>query len=174
MKVPLSWLRDYVDVTLPVAKLAERLTLAGLEVAGVRLFGLPVPEGVRVKSDEAGPVWDRDKIVVAEILEVVKHPDADKLTLPTVSLGGGKTKQLVTGASNIKVGDRGQKVVVALCGSALFDGHSEEKVLKELKPSKIRGVPSDAMVCSDRELGISDEHEGIILLEPDAPVGMPL
>ncbi len=61
MKVPLSWLRDYVDVTLPVEQLAVRLTLAGLEVAGIRAVGLPVPEGVRVKPEDAGPVWDREK-----------------------------------------------------------------------------------------------------------------
>src|SRR5262249_20172121 len=174
MKVPLSWLRDYVELSLPEAQLVERLTLAGLEVAGVRVLGLPVPEGVRVKAEERGPVWDHDKILIGEIVYVEKHPNADKLTLPTVTIGKGEPKQLVTGAPNIKVGDRGQKVVVALCGSVLFDGHSDAKVLKELKPSKIRGVPSDAMVCSDRELGISDEHEGIILLEPDAPGGMPL
>ena len=174
MKVPLSWLRDYVDLTLPVAQLAERLTLAGLEVAGVRLIGVPAPEGLYVKGEEASPVWDRDKILIGEILSVGPHPDADKLTLPTVTFGGASTKQLVTGAPNIKVGDKGQKVVVALTGSKLFDGHAKEKVIRELKPTKIRGVPSDAMVCSQYELGISDEHEGIIILDADAPVGTPL
>ncbi len=174
MKVPLSWLRDYVDLNLPVAQLVERLTLVGLEVSGVRLIGLPPPDGLRVKGEDAGPVWDADKVLVGEVLEVVRHPDADKLTLPTVSLGGGRTKQLVTGAPNIKLGDRGQKVVVALAGSKLYDGHAKEKVVRELKPTKIRGVPSDAMVCSQYELGISDEHEGILLLDDDAPVGAPL
>ena len=174
MKVPLSWLRDYVDLKLPVAQLAERLTLAGLEVASVRLIGVSAPEGLRVKGEDAGPVWDRDKILIGEILSVAPHPDADKLTLPTVTFGGASTKQLVTGAPNIKIGDKGQKVVVALTGSKLFDGHSKEKVIRELKPTKIRGVPSDAMVCSQYELGISDEHEGIIILDADAPVGMPL
>src|SRR5205807_6322815 len=81
---------------------------------------------------------------------------------------------LVTGAPNINIGDRAVKVVLALSGSVLIDGHSEQRKLSELKPTKIRGVPSDAMVCSLLELGISDEHEGIILLEPDAPVGTPL
>src|SRR5579872_4305174 len=76
MKVPLKWLADYVPLTLPVAELVERLTLAGLEVSGVRLLGVPVPEGLRVKSSEVGPVWDRDKIFVAEVLEVKPHPDA--------------------------------------------------------------------------------------------------
>ena len=70
MKVPLSWLREYVPLTVPVAELAERLTLAGLEVSGARILGLPHPEGLRVKSEEAGPVWDRDKIFVAEVVEV--------------------------------------------------------------------------------------------------------
>jgi len=174
MKVPLTWLRDYVGLTLPPAQLAERLTLAGLEVSGVRVLGLPVPEGLHIKAEDAGPVWDRDKIVIGEILKVERHPDADRLTLPTVTYGEGRTKTLVTGAPNIKVGDKGQKVVIALTGSVLFDGHAEGKVLKELKPTKIRGVPSDAMVCSYKELGISDEHEGIIILEDDAPVGTPL
>jgi phenylalanyl-tRNA synthetase beta chain len=173
MKVPLNWLRDYVPLPDSVAQLAERLTLAGLEVAGVRVIGLPPPQGMRVKAEEAGPVWDRDKIFIGEITHVERHPDADRLTLPTVTYGEGRTKTLVTGAPNIKIGDKGQKVVVALMGSVLFDGHSDEKVLKQLKPTKIRGVPSDAMVCSFKELGISEEHEGIIILENDAPVGTP-
>src|SRR5439155_10091560 len=79
----------------------------------------------------------------------------------------------VTGAPNVTVGDAGQKVVLALSGSVLYDGHAAPKVLKELKPAKIRGVPSDAMLCSALELGINDEHEGILLLEDDAPVGVP-
>jgi phenylalanyl-tRNA synthetase beta chain len=174
MKIPLSWLRDYVPLTLPPARLIERLTLAGLEVAAVRALGLPTPDGVRIHPDDRGPVWDRDKVFVAEVLGVDKHPNADRLKLPTVTWGEGKVKQLVTGAPNVNVGDKGQKVVLALTGSVLLDGHSDERKLVELKPTKIRGVPSDAMVCSMLELGLSEEHEGIILLEPDAPVGTPL
>src|SRR5262245_35674961 len=177
MKIPLHWLRDYVSLTLPPAQLIERLTLIGLEVAGTRVLGLPIPEGVRVKADERGPIWDRDQVVGAQITGVEKHPNADRLKLPTVTWGEGKTKQLVTGAPNINVGDKGQKVVLALCGSILFDGHSEERKLAELKPTKIRGLPSDAMVCSLLELGVSEnkeDHTGIIILEDDAPVGTPL
>src|SRR5439155_1698385 len=159
----------YIDITLPPAQLIERLTLAGLEVAATRVLGLPIPDGVRVKPEQRGPVWDRDKIFVAQVLSVEKHPNADKLKLPTVTWGEGTLKQLVTGAPNINVGDQGQKVVLALTGSILFDGHSEERKLAELKPTKIRGLPSDAMVCSLLELGIADEHEGIILLDDDAP-----
>jgi phenylalanyl-tRNA synthetase beta chain len=174
MKIPLKWLADYVPLALPVAQLVERLTLAGLEVGGIRLLGVPLPEGLRVKSAETGPVWDRDKIFVAQLLGVEKHPDADKLKLPSVDYGEGRAKTMVTGATNIKVGDRGQKVILALAGSKLYDGHSSTREIKELKPAKIRGVPSDAMLCSALELGISEEHEGIVLLEDDAPVGTPL
>src|SRR5262245_42992536 len=174
MKVPLSWLRDYVDLPPSVGQLAERLTLAGLEVGSARFFGLPRPTDLRVKAEDSGPVWDRDKIVIGQILAVERHPNADRLTLATVDYGAAQPKTVVTGAPNIKAGDRGQKVILGLSGSVLYDGHASEKTLRELKPSKIRGVPSDAMVCSAYELGISDEHEGIILLEDDAPVGTPL
>src|SRR4051812_40288743 len=133
MKVPLSWLREYVDIALPVPQLAERLTLAGLEVGGIRVLGMAVPEGLRVKGQDAGPAWARDKIVVGQILAVERHPNADRLTLATVEYGAVQPKTVVTGAPNIKVGDKGQKVILALSGSVLFDGHSEEKVLKELK-----------------------------------------
>src|SRR5262245_14880687 len=87
MTIPLTWLRDYVDITLAPAQLIERLTLAGLEVASTRVLGLPIPDGVRIKAEERGPVWDRDKIFVAQILGVDKHPNADKLKLPTVTWG---------------------------------------------------------------------------------------
>jgi phenylalanyl-tRNA synthetase beta chain len=174
MKIPLNWLRDYVAVTIPVAELAERLTVAGLEVSGVRLLGLPAPEGLRVKSEDVGPVWARDKIFVGKVTKVAPHPDADRLRLPTVEYGEGRSITMVTGAPNLNVGDAGQKVILALSGAVLFDGHSSPKALKELKPGKIRGVPSEAMVCSSYELGIDEEHEGIIILEDDAPVGMPV
>jgi phenylalanyl-tRNA synthetase beta chain len=174
MKVPLNWLRDYVPLTMGAPKLVERLTLAGLEVAGVRIFGLPIPLGLRVKQEERGPVWDRDKVVTARIVAVEKHPNADKLRLVQLDYGSGAPKQVVTGAPNIAVGDKGQKVVLGLCGCSYFDGHVTPKAIKELKPSTLRGVPSDAMVMSTYELGIDDEHEGIILLEDDAPIGMPL
>lgn len=174
MKVPLNWLREYVDVPIPLAELAERITLAGLEVGGVRVFGLPVPEGIRVKEEERGPLWDRDKIVTARVLKVEKHPHADKLKLVTVDYGKPEPKVVVTGAPNINVGDAGQKVILALVGSVLFDGHATPKKLAELKPTQLRGVPSDAMVCSGFELGTTDDHEGIILLPDDTPVGVPL
>src|SRR5262249_13208653 len=105
MKVPLSWLRDYVDLALPVPQLVDRLTLAGLEVASVRAIGLHTPEGVRAKVEDSGPVWDKDKVMVARVLGVDKHPNADKLKLVTVDYGASATKVVVTGAPNVQIGD---------------------------------------------------------------------
>src|SRR5215470_14993162 len=101
MKVPLSWLREYVDLPESVAQLAERLTLAGLEVGAVRLIGLPAPADLRLKVTEPGPVWDRDRIVIGRVLAVERHPNADRLTLATVDYGTGQPKTVVTGAPNL-------------------------------------------------------------------------
>src|SRR5262245_26616224 len=173
MKIPLKWLADYVSIDLSVAELARRLTMAGLEVATFRSFGLPVPEGLVLKQDEPGPVWDREKVVVARIAAVEKHPNADKLKLPTVEYGEGRSMQMVTGAPNVRVGDSGQMVILGMTGTSYFDGHVSPRQIKTLQPGVIRGVSSAAMVMSNYELGIDEEHEGIIILENDAPVGMP-
>ncbi len=159
MKVPLSWLKEYVDIVLPLPELAERLTLAGLEVEGI---------------EHIGADWERDKIVVGRIEEVRAHPDADRLTIAVVDHGAGEPQAVVTGAPNIRVGERGQKVAFARTGARLIDGHSAELRYVTLKPTKIRGVVSAGMVCSEKELGLSDDHEGILILEDDAPVGTPL
>jgi phenylalanyl-tRNA synthetase beta chain len=172
MKVPLSWLREYVDVTIPVAELARRLTLAGLELSGARAFGLPKPEGLKI--DEPGPTWANDKVVTAKVLKVEKHPNADKLKLVHAEYGASQPKVVVTGATNLNVGDSGQKVILGLAGTEYWDGHATPKKMATLKPTQLRGVPSDAMVMSEFELGLSDEHEGIIILPDDAPVGKPL
>ncbi|HEV3145823.1 MAG TPA: phenylalanine--tRNA ligase subunit beta [Gemmataceae bacterium] len=174
MKIPLRWLRDYIDVGLAVPQLAQRLTMAGLEVSGFRFLGVAVPEGIAVKPEELGPVWARDRIFVAEVLKVEKHPNADKLTLVTLNYGAAAPKTVVTGAPNLKPGDKGQKVILGLAGTVYWDGHVQPKQLTELKPKALRGIQNDAMVMSEFELGISEEHEGIIILEPDAPVGTPL
>ena len=163
MKVSLNWLRDYVDITMPLPELAERLALAGLEVGA---------------ADEIGAWWDRDKIVVGEIREIRPHPDADRLVLADVLYGGPDIEQCVTGAPNLfqykGVGPVSLKVAFAMEGAELYDGHQEGFVKTRLKRTKIRGIPSRAMVCSEKELGISDAHEGIMILPADAPVGMPL
>jgi phenylalanyl-tRNA synthetase beta chain len=159
MKVPISWLRDYVDITMDVEELAERMTLAGLEVASI---------------EHIGSHWDRDKIFVGEVLSVEKHPNADRLTVVSVDYGAKEPMSVVTGAPNLRVGERGQKVAFAIAGARLIDGYSEELRYTTLKPGKIRGVRSEGMVCSEKELGLSDEHTGILLLDEDAPVGTPV
>ncbi len=164
MKVPLSWLQEYVDITLPVEELAERMTLAGLEVTAI--------EHVRVPEDR--PAWDPETIVVGEILEVRPHPNADRLTLAVVDYGGNEPETVVTGAPNIKVGDAGLKAPFARRGARLYDGHAAGWKLSTLKPGKIRGIRSEAMICSEKELGLRDSHEEVLLLPYDAPVGMPL
>ncbi|HSD84957.1 MAG TPA: phenylalanine--tRNA ligase subunit beta, partial [Anaerolineae bacterium] len=169
MKVPISWLKEYVDLTVSIEELANRLTLAGLEVEHIEYYGVP-------GSDL---MWDREKIVIAQIVEVKPHPNADRLVLADVDYGGDAPHQVVTGAPNLfhlKGQGRlpnGPKVVFAKEGSVLYDGHQAGQVKMTLKPAKLRGVKSDSMVCSEKELGLSDEHEGIIILDDDAPVGAP-
>ncbi len=159
MRVPISWLKEYVDIVLPIDELAERMTLAGLEGEHI---------------ERIGETWDRDKVFVGQVLQVAPHPNADRLVLATVEYGGPEPMTVVTGAPNLHVGDRGQKVAFAVAGARLIDGHAEGRQMMTLKPGKIRGVPSAGMVLSEKELGISEAHEGIIILPEDAPVGVPL
>ncbi|MGD9146201.1 MAG: phenylalanine--tRNA ligase subunit beta, partial [Anaerolineae bacterium] len=158
MKVPISWLREYVDITIPLDDLAERLTLAGLEVGAI---------------EQIGDWWDREKMVVGEVVEVRPHPNADRLVLVDVAYGGEELEQCVTGAPNLfpykGAGPVSLKVAFAMEGAELYDGHKEGFVKARLKRTKIRGIPSRAMVCSEKELGISEEHEGIMFLQDDAP-----
>src|SRR5262245_3389055 len=170
MKVPISWLREFVDITMPTAQLAEKLTLAGLEVAEV----------IRVGVAGAELPWDPEKIVIGNILEVKQHPNADRLVLADVDYGAAEPHTVVTGAPNL-FRYRGQgrlahplKGVYAKEGAELYDGHAEDKAKARLKGRMVRGIMSDAMLCSEKELGMSDEHEGIIILPDDAPIGVPL
>jgi len=151
MKVPLRWLREYLDISLPPAELAGKLTMSGTEVKGWQVMG-------------GG--WEN--IVVGQIVAVSPHPGAERLSLPTVDLGTGQ-QTVVCGAPNLKLGD---KVVFAHVGAQLIDGHTGE--VFRLKAVKIRGVLSSGMVCSEKELGISDSHEVIMVLPADAPLGTPL
>jgi phenylalanyl-tRNA synthetase beta chain len=151
MKVSLNWLRDYVDVIVPLDDLAERLTMAGLEVEEMQTIG-----------------DDWSNIVIGQIIGVDAHPNADRLRLASVNLGDRQTS-VVCGAPNLNVGD---KIAFASIGAWLRDGHSDE--MMELKPAKIRGVLSEGMVCSEKELGISDNHEGILILPSNAPIGLKL
>src|SRR5918998_6850904 len=150
MRIPLKWLREYVDVTLPPEQLARQLTLSSTEVEEViRLGG-----------------WD-EKVRVGEVLRVEPHPNADRLRLATVTTGD-RTQTVVCGAPNVAAG---QRVAFGEEGAVLTNGHTGERMT--LKPTKIRGVESAGMVLSERELGLSENHEGILELAPDGPVGLP-
>ena len=153
----------------------------GVEVSKIEYVGV-APGGPNTfgVSEEPGLAWDRARILVGQIVEVLPHPNADRLVLADVDYGAKELHRVVTGAPNIfhlkgqgRLAD-GPKVVFAREGSQLYDGHAEGQKLMTLKPSKIRGIPSSAMVCSEKELGLSEEHEGIIILDADAPVGTPL
>jgi len=179
MKAPLSWLKDFVEIDLSIPELARLITMAGMEVEAIQIIGLPMPAPGSVDAHLSGLEWDRQKIVVAAISEVMPHPNADRLVL--CKLDDGQQEHIVlTGAPNLfEYKGRGPlptplKVAYAKEGAQIFDGHQEGQVLTTLKRAKIRGVESYSMVCSEKELGISDEHEGIIILPEDAPVGMPL
>ena len=183
MKLPISWLKDFIDLDgLTVEDIARKLTLAGMEVDEILYAGLPMPtykDGEKHEFKTNGIGWDREKLVVAEIREVKAHPNADKLTL--LDLFDGQQEQVVlTGAPNIfQLKGTGPlpkpiKVAYAKEGATIYDGHADGLVLTTLKRAKIRGVDSYSMVCSEKELGITEEHEGIILFDDDAPVGMPL
>jgi phenylalanyl-tRNA synthetase beta chain len=176
MLVPLTWLKEYVDLPQNPAELVDRLTLAGLESAGVKVFGLPTPAGLRVKPEDRTPVWDRDKLVVAKVLQIDKHPNADKLKLVKLDYGAGEPKTVVTGAPNIAPGQSGMKVILGLRGTTYYmAGKDGTKGLATLEPKELRGVPNDAMCMSNYELGVAEDHEGIIILdEADPPPGTPL
>ncbi len=179
MNVPLSWIKDYVDIDLPLPALARLLTMAGLEVEAVTLVGLPMPEMERQECKFSGLSWDPEKIIVARIDEVMPHPNADRLVLCRLN-DGSQELIVLTGAPNLfEYKGKGPlekpiKAAYAREGARIYDGHQPGQVLTTLKPTRIRGVDSFSMVCSEKELGISDEHEGIILLDDDAPTGMPL
>ena len=187
MRVPLTWLRDYVAITDTPEELASRLTFAGLEVEDLEYVGmapasLPVaglPAAGRSGPPANGLAWDPATIVIARILDVMPHPNADRLTLLRVDDGSGTEQIVLTGAPNLlHLKGTGPlpnplKIVYAREGAVLFDGHKPGREVITLKRAKIRGVESKSMACSEKELGISDDHEGIIILDDDAPVGVP-
>jgi phenylalanyl-tRNA synthetase beta chain len=148
VRVPLSWLRDYVEVDLAPEALAERLTLLGMEVKGIERWG-----------DE----WRN--VVVGELLSVEKHPNADRLSLTSVRVAEGEPPlAIVCGATNIAAG---QRVPVALPGAVLPGDRRIERTEK-------MGVVSNGMLCSGDELNLTGDADGILILAPDAPIGMAL
>jgi phenylalanyl-tRNA synthetase beta chain len=179
MKVPISWLKDFVDLDgIVIEELAHTLTVAGLEVEEIHYIGLPMPAG-RQETKVSGLAWDPETLVVGEIREVGPHPNADRLVLCRL-YDGEKEHTVLTGAPNLfdykGIGplEPPLKVAYAKEGAELYDGHQPGWQKSTLKRTKIRGVDSYSMVCSEKELGISEEHEGIIFLPAEAKAGTPL
>jgi phenylalanyl-tRNA synthetase beta chain len=180
MKIPLTWLKDYINIDdLDLESLAKVMTMVGLEVDEIRLVGLPMPPGDKREFKYTGLSWPADKFVVAQVDQVMPHPNADRLVLCRL-FDGVEEIIVLTGAPNLYeykgrgVLEKPLKVAYAREGAELYDGHQPGYQLTKLKRMKIRGVDSFSMICSEKELGISDEHEGVILLDDDAPTGIPL
>ncbi|WDD94407.1 phenylalanine--tRNA ligase subunit beta [Burkholderia sp. FERM BP-3421] len=150
MQFPESWLRTFVDPQLSTDQLSHTLTMAGLEVESLRPVAPPTT-----------------KIVVGQVREVVKHPDADKLNVCQVDAGTGALLNIVCGAPNVAPGI---KVPVALVGAELPPAEEGGKPFA-IKLSKLRGVESQGMLCSARELKLSEDHSGLLILPDDTPIG---
>lgn len=149
MKISYQWLCDYLKLEKTPDELEEALTLIGFEVEGIERKGLP----------------DLPNVVVGEILSREQHPDADRLGVCQVRVSDGEEpRQIVCGATNYKVGDR---VPVALPGAVLPGNF-------KIKSSKLRGVKSDGMMCSPRELGLGDDHQGLMILDQRPELGTPM
>jgi phenylalanyl-tRNA synthetase beta chain len=144
MKFSLNWLREFVDVPANIADLTDLLTLAGVEIESVENRGA-----------------NFDKVIVAQIVSASRHPNADRLTVCEVEDGSGLKRQIVCGATNYKVGD---KVPLAMPGAVLPND-------LKIRASKLRGVESEGMLCSGRELGLSEDASGLLILSPDAKIG---
>ncbi|MGL4898468.1 MAG: YtpR family tRNA-binding protein, partial [Shewanella sp.] len=147
MKFSESWLREWVNPTISREALSHQITMAGLEVDGVD----PVAA-------------EFNGVVVGEVVECAQHPDADKLRVTKVNVGGSELIDIVCGASNCR---QGLKVAVAMVGAVLPGDF-------KIKKAKLRGMPSEGMLCSYSELGIDVESDGIIELPVDAPLGVDL
>jgi phenylalanyl-tRNA synthetase beta chain len=147
MRISLNWLSEYISVPFTPEELDHRLTMLGIEVESV---------------ERVGERWD--KVIVGEVLEVTPHPNADKLRLTRVSIGSGEPLGIVCGAPNVRAG---LKVAVATIGADFGGG-------LVIKKAKIRGEASEGMICSERELGVSQSHEGIWELPSETTVGLPL
>ena len=151
MNISYNWLKEYVDFSWSPDELAKILTSAGLEVEGVE----------KVESIKGG----LEGLVIGEVLTCEKHTNSDHLHVTDVNIGQGEPLHIVCGAPNVAAG---QKVVVATVGSILYNGDEEF----EIKKAKIRGEPSFGMICSETEIGVGNNSDGIIVLPGDTQVGM--
>jgi len=153
MKISYNWLKQFINIDLKSEDAAEVLTDLGLEVEGVEKF----------ESLKGG----LEGVVIGHVLTCLQHSNADKLKVTTVDIGLGDPIQIVCGASNVAVG---QKVPVATIGTKLYD---KEGISFEIKKGKIRGEESHGMICAEDELGLSDSHDGIMVLDSSLQPGTP-
>ncbi len=151
MKISYNWLKKFIDIDIPVDELSAMLTDCGLEVESLE-------EYASVKGGLKG-------IIIGEVIQKEKHPDADRLSLTKVDIGTGKLLDIVCGAPNV---EKGQKVLVATEGTKLYMS-SGELIIKK---SKIRGSFSEGMICAEDELGLGNSHDGIMVLPQEAPIGL--
>ena len=164
MRIPISWLKDYVNITLSPEELAEKLTIAGMEVDEIEYVGIPGG------NDDKRLVWDRELLILGQVLKVEQHPDADRLVLATVDYGADEHEVVVTGAPNLfeyigqgDVTDKNLFTPFALEGAVVYDGHKDGQVKMKLKGKALRGIFNRCMVCSAKELGLGEDHDGIML-----------
>lgn len=153
MLLSYNWLKQYLDLEESPQQVADILTRSGLEVETVE------SKSLKDKLD--------DKILVGHVLECYKHPEADKLSVCKVDTGAPEALQIICGAPNVA---KGQKVVVATVGSVLTNDKGESL---KIKKAKLRGIHSMGMICAEDELGLGTDHDGIMVLDNDAPVGVP-
>lgn len=153
MKISYNWLKTLINIDLTPQQIDEYLTSSGLEVEGIEAFET-------IKGGLKG-------IVIGEVVEKEKHPDADKLSITKVNVGGPELLNIVCGAPNVEAG---QKVLVATIGAKLYPTTGEPF---EIKKSKIRGQASEGMICAEDEIGLGASHDGILILPSDAVVGTP-
>src|SRR5438045_4544008 len=147
MKFSVNWLREFVDLPKNAEEIEELLTGAGVETENIETHSAKI-----------------DKVIVAQITASSRHPNADRLTVCEVDDGSGTKRQIVCGATNYKVGD---KVPLALTGAKLPNG-------TEIRKSELRGVESEGMLCSASELGLGEDAAGLLILSPEAKIGMPI
>src|SRR5437763_7382459 len=147
MKFSVNWLREFVDLPEKIHDLAELLTLAGVEIEAIEERGAKI-----------------DKVIVSQVSASTRHPNADRLTVCEVDDGSGTKRQIVCGATNYKVGD---KVPLALPSAVLPNG-------LQIRKSKLRGMESDGMLCSPKELGLGEDASGLLILSPAAKIGAPI
>ncbi len=153
MKISYNWLKQYIDITEEPDELGKILTATGLEVESITIFD-SIPGGLK-------------GLVIGEVVTCNKHPNADKLSITTVDIGETQPAQIVCGAANVAVG---QKVVVAQPGTTLHPYNGEPFTIKK---AKIRGEHSEGMICAEDEIGLSENHDGIIVLETKLQNGAP-